>query len=288
MLKENEQKSIFIIREAFKKFKQPVILWSCGKDSTLLLYLCKKAFYGKIPFPIIHIDTGFKFPEIYEFRDKLEKKLGLNLIIVKNKDAEGIIPENGKFECCNARKTEALKQAIKKYKIDALILGIRRDEHGIRNKERFFSPRDKDGKWNVFKEKTQAENREQKTESRNEGDSPFIAQQDTEFSNWNIFATDFKDAEHVRIHPILHWTEQEIWQYIKKEKIPVTSLYKAKNNKRYRSIGCKCCCSPISSNANTIDKIIKELKTTKQGEREGRAQDKETEIMQKLRALGYM
>ena len=137
-LDELEAKSIYIIREAYKKFKNMAMLWSIGKDSTALLWLCRKAFFGKIPFKVIHIDTGYKFKEIYEFRDRMAKEWGLNLIVIKNKDADdrGILPEKGKFECCNARKTEALKKAVKENKFDALLLGIRRDEHGIRNKER--------------------------------------------------------------------------------------------------------------------------------------------------------
>lgn len=279
-LRELESKSIYIIREVHKRFKNPALLWSIGKDSTTLLWLCKQAFFGKIPFPVIHIDTGFKFKEIYEFREKYAKEWNLNLIIARNNKAEGITPDKGKFECCNARKTEALKQIVKQHKIDALIVGIRRDEHGIRDKERYFSPRDKQFKWNYVKKK----------EKQNQGDSPFISMQDAEFDAWNIFATDFgQDTDHVRVHPILHWTELEIWKYVKEENIPMVNLYFAKNGKRYRSIGCKCCCKPVDSNADDIDKIIQELKTTNVKERSGRDQDKEDDYnMQKLRSLGYM
>jgi len=278
-LRQLESKSIYIIREAYKKFKNPVLLWSIGKDSTTLLWLCRKAFFGKIPFKVIHIDTGFKFKEIYEFRDKYAKEWGIDLIVSKNREAEDIGPEK-KFECCNARKTEALKQTVKNHKIDALIVGIRRDEHGIRNKERYFSPRDNRFRWNIFKKKKE----------KNLGDSPFVSMQDTELAGWNIFATDFgKKANHVRVHPLLHWTEYGIWEYIKKEGIPMVGLYFAKNGKRYRSIGCECCCNPVKSDADNVDKITVELKKTNVAERSGRAQDKEDEhIMQKLRTLGYM
>ena len=279
-LKELESKSIFIIRETYNKFKNPAILWSIGKDSTTMLHLCKKAFFGQIPFKVIHIDTNYKFKEIYKFRDEYAKKHNLNLIIAKNNQAikNIITPNKGKFECCNARKTQALKQIIKKHNIDALLVGIRRDEHGIRNKERYFSPRDKKFRWNIFK----------KRQKKDKGDSPFIATQDTEFSGWNIFATDFgKDTNHVRVHPLLHWSELEIWEYIKKEKIPSVNLYFAQKGKRYRSIGCQCCCNPIDSKATNINLIIKELKTTKLPERSGRAQDKESAyMMQNLRSLG--
>ncbi|MFW9882254.1 MAG: sulfate adenylyltransferase subunit CysD [Candidatus Thorarchaeota archaeon] len=281
-LSKLESKSIYILREAYKRFKNPAILWSGGKDSTTLLWLCKKAFYEKIPFKVIHIDTGYKFKEIYEFIEKYSKEWNLNLITAKNKAAikKGITPKKNKFECCNARKTEALKQAVKKYKIDALIVGIRRDEHGIRDKERYFSPRDKQFRWNIVKEKGK----------QSKGDSNFTALQDSELSGWNIFATDFgSKTNHVRIHPLLHWTEKEIWRYIKQEKIPVIDLYFAKNGKRFRSIGCECCCKPIVSDAKNINKIIKELNKTKISERAGRTQDKEDEYnMQKLRSLGYM
>jgi len=279
-LKDLENKSIFIIREALKKFKNPALLWSIGKDSTVLLWLCKKAFYGEIPFQVIHIDTGFKFKEIYKFRDKLAKEWNLKLIIAQNKDAikHNITPEKGKFECCNARKTDALKQIVEKKNIDALIVGIRRDEHGIRDKERYFSPRKKDFKWNVLEKNS------------GEGDSPFKSLQDVEFDGWSIFATDFGyETNHVRIHPLLHWSEKDIWEYIKQENIPTISLYFSNKGKRYRSIGCECCCKPIDSDSKTVDEVIKELKITKTSERDGRDQDKEDDYnMQKLRSLGYM
>lgn len=281
-LDELESKSIYIIREAYSRFKNPAIMWSIGKDSTTLLWLCRKAFYGKIPFKVIHIDTGYKFEQIYTFRDEYAKKWSLKLVILQNKKAikKGITPEKGRFECCNARKTEALKQVIKKYGFDALLLGIRRDEHGIRDKERYFSPRDKQFRWNVVKKK----------KKQNSGDSPFTSLQDAEFDGWNIFATDFgSTTNHVRVHPLLHWSELEIWQYIKREKIPITNLYFAKNHKRYRSIGCECCCKPVDSEAKDIDAVINELKNTIIKERDGRDQDKENEYnMQKLRSLGYM
>ncbi len=263
-LDELESKSIFIIREAYKQFKKIAMLWSIGKDSSVLLWLCRKAFYGKIPFPIVHIDTGYKFPEMLAWRDKYAKKWGLNLIVGQNKKAleEGMGPEKGKLACCTALKTNALKMTIEKYKFRAILLGIRRDEHGVRAKERVFSPRNIDFKWDYKNQPPEL---------------------------WDQYKLKAKETEHIRVHPLLHWTEIDIWNYIKRENIPIIPLYFAKNGKRYRSIGCKPCCSPIDSNADTIDKIIEELKTTKQGERAGRAQDKEeVSAMQKLRALGYM
>lgn len=260
-----ESKSIYIIREAYKQFHNIAMLWSIGKDSTTLLWLCRKAFYGKIPFPVVHIDTTYKFPEIYAFRDKYAKEWGLDLIVGRNEEAiaAGMGPDKGsKLACCTALKTDALKMTLKKYGLEAVLLGIRRDEHGIRAKERVFSPRNQDFKWNY---------KDQPTEM------------------WDQYKTEVGTEDHVRVHPILHWREVDIWEYIKRENIPTVDLYFAKNGKRYRSIGCKPCCSPIDSDADTVDKIIEELHTTNTSERAGRAQDKESDyVMQKLRALGYM
>jgi len=259
-----ESKSIFIIREAHRQFKKVAMLWSIGKDSTTLLWLTRKAFYGKIPFPVMHLDTGYKFKEIYQFRDKYAKKWNLNLIVTKNQEAvnKGVSPYKGKLECCTELKTNALKKAIAEHGFRALYLGIRRDEHGIRAKERVFSPRDEDFEWNY---------KEQPPEL------------------WDQYKTKAKDEEHLRIHPLLGWREIDVWEYVRRENIPVVSLYFAKAGRRYRSIGCETCCNPVDSGANTLDKIIEELKTTKISERSGRAQDKESAyMMQKLRSLGYM
>jgi len=259
-----ENQSIFIIREAYRQFRNVALLWSIGKDSTTLLWLTRKAFYGRIPFPTVHLDTGYKFKEIYEFRDKYAKEWDLDLIISKNQEAidKGMGPEKDRFKCCTQLKTNNLKNAIDKYQFRALYLAIRRDEHGIRAKERIFSPRDEDFAWDY---------------------------KDQPPELWDQYKSKAKDEEHLRIHPLLGWTELDVWQYIKREDIPVVSLYFAKNGKRYRSIGCEPCCNPIASKADTISKIVEELKTTKIAERSGRAQDKESAyMMQKLRSLGYM
>ncbi len=269
-----ENQSVFIIREAYRQFsargrsasggKNVAMLWSIGKDSTTLLWLCRKAFFGKIPSPVVHIDTGYKFKKIYQFRDKYTQKWNLNLIVCKNQEAmaRGVSPDKGRLECCTELKTNALKQLITEEKFRALYLAIRRDEHGIRAKERVFSPRDENFKWNY------------------KAQPPEL---------WDQYKIKAKDEEHLRIHPMLGWTELDVWEYIKRENIPVISLYFAKDGKRYRSIGCEPCCNPIDSNADTMDKIIKELKTTTISERSGRAQDKEkVYMMQKLRSLGYM
>ncbi len=259
-----ENESIYIIREAYSKIKDVALLWSIGKDSTTLLWLIRKAFYGQIPFPIIHIDTEHKFREIYQFRDTYTKEWNLDVIIHKNEEKikSGICPERGKLECCTELKTNALKQIVKEKKFKALYLGIRRDEHGIRAKERYFSVRDEDFEWN-YKEQ-----------------APEL---------WGQYKTKIDDEKHIRIHPLLGWTELDIWEYIYREHIPIVDLYLAKNGKRYRSIGCETCCKPIDSEADTIEKIIEELKSTSISERSGRAQDKESDyMMQKLRSLGYM
>ncbi len=259
-----ESQSIYIIREAYKQFKNIAVLWSIGKDSTTLMWLVRKAFYGKVPFPALHIDTSYKFKEIYEFRDKMAKEWNIKLVVSRNQEAlnNGVNPALDKLTCCGELKTEALKQAIQKYGFKALLLGIRRDEHGIRAKERYFSPRNKYFQWDY---------------------------KDQPPELWDHFKNKQRGEEHIRVHPLLHWTELDIWNYIRRERIPIVELYFAKNGRRYRSIGCETCCEPISSEADTLEKIIEELKTTKISERSGRAQDKEQAyMMQKLRALGYM
>lgn len=263
-LDELESKSIYIIREAYKQFRNIAMLWSIGKDSTTLLWLVRKAFYDQIPFPVMHIDTSYKFKEIYEYRDSKAAEWGLRLLIARNEEAlaAGMSKDKGHLNCCNELKTVALKQAIAKHKFKALLLGIRRDEHGIRAKERVFSPRDQDFNWDYKNQPPEL---------------------------WDQYKSKQSDEDHIRVHPMLHWTELDIWEYVKREKIPIVTLYFAKENKRFRSIGCECCCGPVDSQANTIDTVVEELRTTSTAERSGRAQDKESAyVMQKLRSLGYM
>ncbi len=257
-LDQLEEKSIYIMREAKMKFKNIAALWSMGKDSTTMLAIARKAFMGKVPFPIIHIDNGIDFPETYKFREELAKKWHLDLIVAKSE----IKPEISGFSCCGANKTIALKKVMKEKGFDALIVSIRRDEHSIRAKERYISPRDKNFKWDYKNQPAEL---------------------------WDDYSSKIDNGGHVRIHPLLDWNEIDIWNYIKREHIPVNPLYFSRNGYRYRSLGCTHCTVPIRSNAKDLDAIINELKTTNIEERSGREQDKEKEyIMQRLRALGYM
>ncbi len=263
-LQKLEKTSITLIREAKAQFKNPAVLWSTGKDSTATVWLCKKAFFGKIPFPVVHIDTSYKFPEIYEFRDEIAKKWNLDLIVARNEESikKGMSPKKGALDCCTALKTEALKNLIEERKFDALIMAIRRDEHGIRAKERYFSPRDEKFHWNY---------------------------KDQPAELWNLYIKPSEDFSHMRVHPILAWTEFNVWEYMKQEKLPVNPLYFAKNGKRYRSLGCMPCTVPVESAASNIDEIVEEIRTSVSPERAGRSQDKEKAyMMQKLRSLGYM
>jgi sulfate adenylyltransferase subunit 2 len=259
-----ESHSIYILREGFRKFSSLAMLWSMGKDSTVLLWLARKAFLGKVPFPLIHIDTTFKIPEMIAYRDEFVSRHGLELIVGKNEQAlaGGMNHTVGRLTCCTALKTEALQQLMAQRNLQGLFLGIRRDEDGTRSKERYFSPRNRTFEWD-FKD------------------------QPPEF--WDQFKTDFPDEHHIRVHPILDWTEVDIWEYIRRESIPVIDLYFSRNGYRYRSLGCAPCTSRIRSDARNVSEIIEELKATRTSERSVRAQDQEgSYAMQQLRVNGYM
>ncbi len=286
-----ENLSIHILREAYSEFKNLCMLWSIGKDSTVLLWLARKAFFGHVPIPLIHIDTNFKIPEMIEFRDRLAREWRLDMIYGQNRDAlkAGTTYPQGKatrLECCRLLKTEALKNTVQgtwpryrlnhesgQYEIDqntepftGIILGIRADEEGSRSKERYFSARDQSNNWS-------------------------LEDQPPEF--WNQYKTDFAPGTHVRVHPLLDWRESDVWEYIGQEKIPVVSLYFHQGNgKRYRSLGCAPCTAAVESEAGTVEEIVEELKTGKfsrVAERAGRAQDKEDNGgLEQLRREGYM
>lgn len=286
-----ESIGVRILREAYASFPDLCMLWSIGKDSTVLLWLARKAFFGHVPFPLVHIDTNYKIPEMIEYRDRLAKKWKLNMVYGQNVDAlkaeETYVSGNvSRIECCKRLKTEALRNTLSgnwerwkfnhdegRYKKDpsrnaytGVIVGVRADEEGSRSKERYFSPRDRDNEWDI-------------------GDQP------PEF--WNQFKTDFAPGTHLRIHPLLDWTELNIWEYIKRENIPTVSLYYNQGDKRrYRSLGCNPCTKPIDSEARNVDEIIEELKSgalANIAERSGREQDKEDGGgLETLRRDGYM
>src|SRR5215475_5666482 len=268
ILDQLEQQSVYILREAFRHFERLCMLWSIGKDSTVLLWLARKAFFGHVPFPLVHVDTTYKIPSMIEYRDKVVSDWKLNLVVGKNEPVlrEGRTFPNGKatrVECCGMLKKDALREVLDEHHFTGVIVGVRRDEEPTRAKERYFSPRDKNMEWNV------------------EDQPPEL---------WDQFKTSFEPGTHVRIHPLLHWTEVNIWEYIERENIPVSPLYFANGEgKRYRSLGCAPCTFPIRSKARNVRDIVEELRRTKTSERSGRAQDKESEdAFEKLRRDGYM
>lgn len=262
-LRELEDQSVYILREAYKNFDHLCMLWSMGKDSTVLLWLARKAFFGHVPFPLVHIDTSYKIPAMIEYRDRVAREWGLNLLVGQNVEAlaDGMNHTLGRVVCCTALKTNALKQFLASHDFTGVILGIRSDEEGTRAKERYFSPRDHHGDWDF---------RDQPPEL------------------WDQFKTTFPDGTHIRIHPLLDWTEVDIWEYIKAENIEMIDLYFDRGDgTRYRSLGCAPCTLAIQSKARTLDEIIIELKQTTVAERSGRAQD-EGRGMELLRKDGYM
>ncbi len=257
-----ESHSIFILREAQARISKLGMLWSLGKDSNVMVWLAKKAFFGQVPFPVMHIDTGKKFPEMYAFRDRYAKEWNLDLRLGQCPPLEEIDPTLPPAARSAARKTIGLKRFIEAEGYTGIIAGIRRDEESIRAKERVFSPRATDGAWN-------------------------FRDQPPEF--WDLFHTDYPPGVHVRIHPLLQWREIDIWHYVRREGIPMVDLYFAKNGKRYRSLGDQDITNPMISNASTLDEIIAELESTKQSERAGRAMDHEAEdSFERLRSSGYM
>jgi sulfate adenylyltransferase subunit 2 len=257
-------RSVYILRETKATFKNPAVLWSTGKDSTACLQLCRDAFMGKVPFPVIHIDTGHKFRCMYDFRDIMALEWKLNLVVAKNEEAlaAGLGPDKSdKLRCCTELKTQALKDCVEENEFDALILAIRRDEHAVRAKERIFSPRGGNFAWNY---------------------------ENQPLEMWDQFQTLQKTDSHMRVHPMLHWTELDVWEYVKVRRVPFNPMYLAHDGRRYRSLGCEPCTSTVESTADSLDAIIEEVRNSKIAERSGRAQDKEDKFtMQKIRALGY-
>ncbi len=290
---ELESEAIFILREVVAKFKNPVLLFSGGKDSIVLSHLAKKAFYpGKIPFPLLHIDTGHNFPETIKFRDQLVKNLGVELLIgsvQESIDQGRVNEEKGKQATRNALQTTTLLDFIENHDIDCAIGGARRDEEKSRAKERFFSHRDDFGQWDPKNQRPEL---------------------------WNLFNSKHHFGEHFRVFPISNWTELDIWNYILREKIEIPSLYFAhqrtviwKNNTwipdsehlikdgtehleikkiRFRTLGDITITGGIESNADTIQKIVDEVSTMTVTERGNRADDKRSSTaMEDRKKEGY-
>ncbi|MEE8271229.1 MAG: sulfate adenylyltransferase subunit CysD [Alphaproteobacteria bacterium] len=257
-----EARSIYILREAFNRIEPLGMLWSVGKDSNALLWMARKAFFGRVPFPVVQLDTDMELPEVYAFRDRLVADWDLNLVVEPcppEAEMDTTLPPATRAA---ARKTEGLRRLLDRDGYRGIIAGIRRDEQSTRAKERVFSPRTQDGAWDF---------RDQPPEL------------------WDQYKTDLPTGTHVRVHPLLHWTELDIWRYTKREGIPVVPLYFARDGKRYRSLGEQNITFPIDSDAATIDDIIAELEVTRTPERAGRAMDHEAEdSFERLRSSGYM
>jgi len=284
-LKQLEAESIHILREVASEFDNPVMMYSVGKDSSVMLHLAMKAFApSKLPFPMLHVDTLWKFKEMIEFRDKRAKDEGFELLVHTN--PEGLAKNVGPFTHGSAvhtdiMKTQALKQALNKYKFDAVFGGARRDEEKSRAKERIYSFRDKNHRWDPKNQRPEL---------------------------WSVYNTNIQKGESVRVFPISNWTELDIWQYIYLEDIEIPSLYFAKEQEvveyegtkikvdddrmpeslrktakkemiRFRTLGCYPLTGAINSTATTLPEIIKEMLLSTSSEREGRLIDKDSVVI---------
>lgn len=292
-LRELESESIFIMREVAAQFENPVILFSGGKDSILMTYLAVKAFYpARVPFPLLHIDTGHNFPETIEFRDELVAKYGLKLTVGSVQeaiDSGQVAEEKGLNSSRNLLQTNVLLESLEKGKYDAALGGGRRDEEKARAKERFFSHRDEFGQWDPKNQRPEL---------------------------WNLFNGKKSMGEHFRVFPISNWTELDVWQYLSTENVPLPSLYFSHKRKvfkrdgvllahsefifkkpeeevfeeivRCRTIGDMTCTGVWLSNATTVQEIIEEVSTTRQTERGGRTDDKRSDTaMEDRKKHGY-
>ncbi len=274
-LENLEARSLFILREAYHAIDKLAMLWSFGKDSTVMIWLAKKAFFGHVPFPLIHCDTGLEMDEVYAYRDRYTSEWGINLITHECPPYEQTDPSLPHAARIAARKTLGLREAVEQHQFGGIVTGIRRDEEGTRAKERFFSPRGGEGEWDV-------------------------KEQPPEF--WDQFTLDVPPGMHLRVHPLLHWTEIDIWRYIEREQIPVAPLYYARpyhafegrdfggKTMRFRSLGERGITWPVESEADTIAKIIGELAATRVPERSGRPMgaDEDESSFERLRAAGYL
>jgi len=292
-LRQLEAESIHIIREVAAEFEKPVMLYSIGKDSAVMLRLAQKAFHpGKPPFPLMHVDTTWKFKDMYEFRDTyIRKTLGLDLIVYVNEEGlkQGISPISSKLHT-DVMKTQGLKQALDKYKFDAAFGGARRDEEKSRAKERVYSFRDKNHQWDPKNQRPEL---------------------------WNIYNSKVLRGESIRVFPLSNWTELDVWQYIYLENIPIVPLYFAKLRPvvdrdgtlimvdderlplkpgekpmmkmvRFRTLGCYPLSGAVESTATTLPEIIQEMLLTKQSERQGRLIDfDQAASMEQKKREGY-
>jgi sulfate adenylyltransferase subunit 2 len=277
-----EAESIQIIREVAAEFANPVMLYSIGKDSSCMVRLAQKAFFpGKIPFPLLHIDTTYKFREMITFRDEFIKSIGAKLIVHTNQQAidDGANPIRiGTQKCCGLLKTRALLEGLAAGGYDAAFGGARRDEEKSRAKERVYSFRDEFGQWDPKNQRPEL---------------------------WNVYNSRVDKGQHIRVFPLSNWTELDVWQYIEREHIPIVPLYYAKERPmvvrggalipveqdftllpgekpkmvmcRMRSLGCSPCTGAIRSDADTIEKIIEEMKLVRRSERENRVIDHDQE-----------
>jgi sulfate adenylyltransferase subunit 2 len=292
-LDELESEAIFVLREVWAQFQNPVILFSGGKDSIVVTHLARKAFYpSKVPFALMHVDTGHNFPETIQFRDDLIKELGVNLIVgsvQESIDNGRVAEERGKNATRNALQTTTLLDAIEAHKVDCAIGGGRRDEEKARAKERFFSHRDDFGQWDPKNQRPEL---------------------------WNLFNGKYFEGEHFRTFPISNWTEMDVWNYINRENIAIPSLYFAHERKvvwrqnswipfseylileekeeivtkkiRFRTLGDITITGGIESEADTLEKIALEVSAMRQTERGNRSDDKRSETaMEDRKRQGY-
>jgi len=292
-LKELEDEGIFIMREVAAQFERPVLLFSGGKDSICMFHLALKAFYpGKIPFPLMHVDTGHNFPETIEFRDQLVKKHGVELIVgsvQESIDKGRVKEETGPDASRNALQTVTLLDTLKKHQVDAALGGGRRDEEKARAKERFFSHRDVFGQWNPKQQRPEL---------------------------WNLFNGRKNPGESFRIFPLSNWTEMDVWQYIAQEKMDIPEIYFAHERKvfnrrgvwladtefvnrqdheeivtktvRFRTIGDATCTGAVESTASNLEEIIEEVSSARETERGNRHDDKRSETaMEDRKRQGY-
>ncbi|MDX8389292.1 MAG: sulfate adenylyltransferase subunit CysD [Mariprofundaceae bacterium] len=287
-----ESESIHIMREVVAEFRNPVMLYSVGKDSSVMVHLARKAFYpAPLPFSLLHVDTGYKFKEMIEFRDKFCEEIGAKLIVRRNEDAiaKGMNPkEFGVARCCGALKTQALLDALEEGGYDAAFGGARRDEERSRAKERVFSMRDEFGQWDPKNQRPEL---------------------------WNNYNGRIHEGESVRVFPLSNWTEMDIWLYIREENIPIVPLYYAKKQPmvergamlipagegamlhdgeepaevvcRFRTLGCSPCTGAVRSEATTIDEVVMEAAAARRSERETRIIDHGANTMEDKKKEGY-